>query len=350
VLCGVMTYEVVAPAALLSVLLYIRVTSRRTAVLAWIVDVVLVGAILTFITSGRQQQVGTLSFELSHAWLIAQQGADLWAGVLVPYGSVPTRIAVGALVVIALLAALVARLSPRTAVVRRDLLFWLAVLAAGVFAIAVGYAMFLPADDYYSPLTLGIGDRTNGFAAIGWALSVVALVRLFAILVFRDVRRSQIVIAAAVAIALCAVGVGYAQRLRAEADVYTASYKDQLTILGAMHTALPVPPRNSTIYVVRHVAWSGLGVPVFAQWWDLYGSVRLTYHDPTLWAYPIVPPTSSMSCGTRTVGTAPAPYGQSAPYGHAFVLDMATQQVTALTSQAICQSVVTATGVATPVA
>jgi hypothetical protein len=350
VLCGVMTYEVVAPAVLLSVLLYIRVTSRRTAVLAWLVDVVLVGAILIFITSGRQQEVRSVGSELSHAWLIAQQGADLWAGVLVPYGTLPTRIAVGALVVIALLAALVARLSPRASAARRDLLFWLAVLGAGVFAIGVGYAMFLPADDYYSPLSPGIGDRTNGFAAIGWALTVVALVRLLATMVFRDVRRSQIVIAATVAVALCAVGVGYAQRLRTEANVYALSFKDQLGILNAMHKALPAPPHYSTIYVVRHTAWTALGVPVFAQWWDLYGSVRLTYHDPTLWAYPIVPPPSTMSCGPRTVVTAPVPYGHPAPYGHAFVLDMATKQVTALTSQAICEDVVNATAVATPAA
>jgi hypothetical protein len=345
---GVMTYEVVAPAALLSVLLYLRVTGRRRAVRAWLIDVVLVGAILAFITSGRQQEVATVGGELSHAWLIVRQSVDLWAGVLVPYGSVPTRLAFGGLIVVALVAALVARLSSRSSVARRDLVFWLVVLGAGIFAIAVGYAMFLPADQYYSPATLGIGDRTNGFAAIGWCLAVVAAVRLAATVAFRDVRRSNSVIAVAVAITLSAIGLGYADRLRAEADVYTSSYRDQVAILDTLHRALPAPPHNSTIYLVRHTAWAGLGVPVYAQWWEFYGAVRLTYHDPTLWAYPIVPPTSSMSCGPRSVITSPREYGTPAPYGRAFVLDMATQQIVPLPDAATCRSVVLGVGVATP--
>ena len=306
------------------------------------------GAILTFITSGRQQDVSTLGGELRHVWVIVQQSVDLWAGVLVPYGSVPTRITLGALVVVALVAAVVARLSARGSLVRRDLLYWLAVLGAGVFAIAVGYAMFVPADQYYSPETLGIGDRTNGFAAVGWCLVVVALVRLLATIAFRDVRNSQIVIAAAVAIALSAVGLGYADRLRGESDLYLASFKEQTAILAVMHQTLPVPPHGSTIFLARHMPWAGLGVPIFAQWWELYGSIRLTYHDPSLSGYPIVPPTSSMACGAHAVVTSPAPYGTPARYGRAFVLDMAAKQIIPLTDRATCLSVTAALGIVTP--
>jgi hypothetical protein len=343
-----MTYEVVAPAALLSVLLYLRVTDRRRAVAAWIVDVVLVGAILVFITSGRQQNVATVGDELSHVWLIVRQSVDLWSGVLVPYGSLPARLTLAALIVVALVAAGVAWRSARGSLLRRELLFWLAVLGASVFAIAIGYAMFVPADPFYSPGTQGIGDRTNGFAAIGWCLLVVAVVRLAATLAFRTVARGQVIVAAAVAIALGLVGLGYADRLRAEADVYRASFKEEVAILDVMHRVLPLPPHNSTIFLARHVPWAGPGVPIFAQWWELYGSVRLTYHDPSLWAFPIVPPTSSMRCGARAVITTPAPYGGPARYGRAFVLDMATQQMIPLTDAAACRSVTASLGVATP--
>ena len=140
--------------------------------------------------------------------VIVRQGVDLWPGVLAPYGSVPARLALGALVAVAVVGALVAYLAPRAGVVRHDLTQWLAILGAGVLAIGVGYAMFLPADDYYSPETLGIGDRTNAFAALGWALVVVALVRLVATLAFRDLPRSALLVAAAVAVTLGAVGVG----------------------------------------------------------------------------------------------------------------------------------------------
>jgi hypothetical protein len=346
VLWGVMTYEVVAPAAVLSVLLYLRVTGRRRAVAAWLVDVVLVGLTLIFVTSGRQQQVGTFGDELSHAWVITQQSLDFWAGVLVPYGAVPTRVALGALVVVAVVAAVVARLSPAGSTVRRDLLRWLVVLGAGVVGIAVAYAMFLPADQYYSPATLGIGDRTNGFAALAWVLVVVAVLRLIVTLALRDIRRSELAVGVALAIAIAAVGLGYADRLRAEADVYAASFHDQQDILGVMHASLPHPPAGSTIYVVRHVAWTGLGVPVFAQWWDLYGAVRITYDDPTLWGYPIVPPASFLGCGSHTAVTTPAAYGGPPRYGHAFVLDMATRQMLPLTDRATCRRVTVATGVA----
>jgi hypothetical protein len=346
ILSGVMTYEVVAPAAVFSVFLYLRVTGRRRAVAAWLVDVVLVGAILIFVTSGRQQNAGTFGDEISHAWVIVQQATDLWAAVLVPYGAVPVRLALAALIVVAAVSAIVASLSSRDSTSRRDLLRWLAVLFAGIVAIALGYVMFVPADQYYSPATLGIGDRTNGVAALGWALVVVALVRLMATLALRDIRRSEIAVAAAVAVALAAIGLGYADRLRGEADVYAASFRDQSDILAVMHADLPRPPHGSTIYLVRHVAWAGLGVPVFAQWWDLYGAMRLTYDDRTLWGYPIVPPTSSIGCGRRAVETNPPAYGGPAPYGKAFVLDMATRTMLPLANQAACRRVTVAVGLA----
>jgi hypothetical protein len=351
VLCGVMTYEVVAPAALLSIVFYVRATpDRRRAVKAWIVDLVLVGGILAFVTSGRQQQVHSFGDEVSHGWLIFRQSLDLWPAIVAPYGAVPVRIAVGALIVVALAALVVARLLPRSDPARRDLLVWLGVLGAGVVAIAVGYAMFLPADDYYSPATLGIGDRTNGFAAVGWSLTVVALVRLAVTLVFRDVRRGRVVLAAGLALAVGAVGVGYAQRLRDEANVYVASFTAQQQILATMHATIPDPPHDSTIFLVRHTPWAGPGVPVYAQWWDMYGAVRLTYHDPSLWGYPIVPPVSSLACGATAVQSSPAPYGAPAPYGLAYVLDMSSGIATRITSRAVCRQPVAAVGVATPVA
>ena len=132
--------------------------------------------------------------------------------------------------------------------------------------------------------------------------------------------------------------------------MYALSFKDQQAILATMHQTLPTPPRNSTVFLVRHVAWAGLGVPVYAQWWDLFGAIRLTYHDRSLWGYPIVPPTSSMSCGVSSVKTTPGLYNTNAaaPYGRAFVLDMATKQMIALTNAATCRNVVAAVGVATP--
>ena len=59
----------------------------------------MVGATLIFITSGRNQHIGGIGDQLHHARLIAEQGADLWSRVLVLYGTVPTRLAIGALAV-----------------------------------------------------------------------------------------------------------------------------------------------------------------------------------------------------------------------------------------------------------
>jgi hypothetical protein len=348
VMAAVMTYETVAPAVLVSVLWYLQVTTWRRAVVRWLIDVVAVGAILIFITSGRQQTVGGIGAQLHHVRVIAQQGADLWSRVLVPYGIVPTRLAFGALLTVAAVSGIVAlSLSPSSAA-RRDLFRWLAVLGAGLVATVVAYAMFVPADVYYSPGSLGIGDRTNAFAALGWVVMLVAIARLLAILAFRDVARSRLVIMGAVALALIVVGAGYTDRLRTEADAYAASYHDEQAVLDTMRTTLPVPPHGSTIYLVRNIQWTALGVPVFVQPWDLIGAVKMVYGDGTLAAYPIAAPYATMHCGASSVSFTPAAYGAPVRYGRAFVTDMGTLTTTKIVDQATCQGLAATAGVAPP--
>ena len=346
VLAGVMTYEIVAPAVFLSVFLYARVTTRRRAVIAWLIDVVVVGLILIFVTSGRNQPIGSFGAQLHHAKIIALQASDLWSRVLVPYGIIPTRLAMGALVAIAVVSALVAAMLPPASTLRRDLIRWIGILAAGVIATALGYAMYVPADLYYSPGTIGVGDRTNGFAIVGWVLVVVALAHLLATLAFRDLVRSRVAIAAGVTVATLFVGVGYADRLRSEADLYVASWKEQQRILGVMKQTLPHPPHGSTIFLVRNIPWAAPGVPIFVQPWELLGTVKIIYDDPTLRGYPIPPPTVLLRCNPRTVSVTPAGYGKPVPYGRAFVTDMGTSTTTAITSADICRRITAAAGVA----
>jgi hypothetical protein len=350
VMASVMTYEIVAPAVLLSVLWYLQVTTWRRAVVRWLIDVVAAVAILVFITSGRQQTVGGIGAQLHHVRVMAEQGADLWSRVLVPYGIVPTRLAFGALLVVTAVSAIVALSLPRAAPARRELLRWLAVLGAGFVATAVAYAMFVPADVYYSPGSLGIGDRTNAFAGLGWVVMLVAVARLLAILAFRDLARSRLVIAAAVALALAVVGAGYIDRLRTESDAYAASYHDQQVVLDTMRTTLPRPPHGSTIFLVRNIPWTALGVPVFVQPWDLIGALKLVYNDGTLAGYPIAAPYAVMHCNAGTVSITPAAYGAPVRYGKAFVTDMGTQTTTPLVNRATCLRVSTTAGVAAPVA
>jgi hypothetical protein len=348
ILAGVMTYEIVAPAALLSVLLYLRVTSRRRAIIAWLVDVVLVGSTLIFVTAGRGQPVGSVSAELTHVRIIWDQGLVLWSQVLVPYGSTPSRVALGALLAVALVAGCVALALPRTSATRRDLVRWLGFLTLGAFAVAIGYAMFVPADPYYSPESLGIGDRTNGLAALGWVLVIVSLARLLATLAFRDLRRATAWVAVAVIAACALVGLGYSDRLRTEADAYAASFHEQARILGVMKSTLPHPKHGSTIYLVRQVPWAALGVPVFVQAWELLGTVKITYDDPTLSGYPIVAPTVTLICARTEVHPSLAAFGPPVRYGNVYVLDMGLQQTIAIHDQKTCQRVVSTAGVATP--
>jgi hypothetical protein len=55
-----------------------------------------------------------------------------------------------------------------------------------------------------------------------------------------------------------------------------------------------------------------------------------------------------MTCGVSSVKTTPGLYNGAAPYGRAFVIDMATKQMIALTNAATCRNVVAAVGAATP--
>jgi hypothetical protein len=78
--------------------------------------------------------------------------------------------------------------------------------------IGLGYIVLVPSNIYYVPLQVGIGNRVNIVAAIGYALVVYAAAKLVGMLVFRELLHSGQLIGTLATLIAVVVGVDYTRR------------------------------------------------------------------------------------------------------------------------------------------
>ena len=347
---AVLTYELVAPAAMAAGALYLVRAPRRRAVRAWAVDVVSLSVVIVIFTlrlfsilPGKDVHA-TLSRSkwAEHARLLFEQGHTLLARSIVPFGDPSDGIvfAVAAAVVVASLAFL-ARL-PSEHQLRSSLRRWLILAAVGLALLPIGWVLLIPSDLYYVPLQVGVGNRINVVAAMGCVLVALALAGLVGTLAAR-VRPEARGISSVVTMILAAVvAVGYAHDAARDQDSWRAATTAQNGILRSLSALLPRPERSSTVLTVGAPLFTAPGVPIFAAAWDLDGAVKLRYDDSSLSAHPISPG-SAFAC--RAGGFAfRAPYAktQVIPLRRAVVVDLARSRVAAVQSPRACTRVVTA--------
>jgi hypothetical protein len=344
---AVSTYEVVATVALCSVFLYAyhaglaheqRRESLKRALRRFVVDVVAIGAVLAWTVSQNGiTQVHSTGRGLTHAELIFDQGLSLLAQTAQPFGN-PTRTSVllpiGAVVLLGVLAW---ALRGPFASSRRELGHWLVIAIGGVAYAFIAWAVFIPADPYYSPLTLGLGNRVNVVAAIGLVTAVYAVVMVAGTLVFAAVRQRRMLATALAAIAALALGVGFTRRDSTDVTAWNLAARDQAFILRTLRQRLPTPAAGSTILTFGFTAWTAPGVPVFAASWDLNGAAELLYRNSSLNAYPMLVGSLPV-CGPASVYPAGSGYGPAfaKPYGEMYLVDIATGRVAAPRNRAQC--------------
>src|SRR5262249_48179473 len=186
---SILTYEIAAGPILLSVLVYRRVAPWRRAAYMWLVDLVVVVPILLLVTSKNGRGKLTFSQELHHVRTIADQGLTVLANAAAPIGSPKRDLVLAVIVARIACSAIVWRLLPQLDPARAELKRWLIVVPFAVLATALGWLIFIPADPYYSPLTLGVGNRTNALAAVGIVTLVYALAAMVGTLAFRGLPR-----------------------------------------------------------------------------------------------------------------------------------------------------------------
>jgi hypothetical protein len=274
---------------------------------------------------------------LDHAELILEQGLSVIAGAALPFGTPRKETVLTLLALVAIAGGLVAWLLPRGDTARGELRRWLLMIVAGVLLSAAGWAILIPADPYYSPLTAGLGNRSNVMAAFGIVLLVYSVAAVAGVLVFRGLPGWRGGAAGIAALAGVVIGWGYVDRTRDDIERWDMAYAEEQRILGLIRAGLPDPPDHSVVYLFGHPAFYAPGVPVFAAEWDLRGALKLVYRDPTLEGYPQM--SGGMACTATTVYPTGEGYGpaQGARYGRAFFVDAQTSTVLRVTDRRVCR-------------
>lgn len=334
---SILVYEIAAGPIVLSVLLYLVLARPRPALWRWAVDLAVVVPILMLVTREGERETGGLGDQADHAWRIADEGADVFSDSLFAWGSPPGDTALVVALGVCLAALAVARALPRGDAEREEIVRWLRWALGGLVAAAAGWLVFVPADGYYSPLTLGLGNRTNVLAAVGIVILVYSLLMLVARLAFRGVPGWGVRVPLVAALLGAVVGAGYVEQLDEDKHAWDEAYRAEQRILDVIAQNLPDPPDGSTIYTFNHPAFLQLGVPVFGATWDLNGAVRLHLRDGSLAGFPAFEGTTFVcrDDALHPEGNGYGP-GQGEAYGRAFFVDAGDGRVARIFDRRSC--------------
>jgi hypothetical protein len=341
---SVLTYELALIAICLTGALYVLYAPWRQAARRWAMDV---GAMaITVLVTSRTlpllpgtdaHQVSPLSQWAPHAKVIYQQGRYVLTAALQPFGAVHYNRVLAVAVVVILAALVLQSRLPDSDAARRQLRKWLLVVAGAVVGLVCSWVLFVPSDVYYSPQVAGVGNRINALAGVCICTLVFAVAMLVSAIVVRLVRRpSGWALAGALAL-IALVGIGYARQVDSDKAEWALASRLQTNELAVLHRAVPVPSAGTDLIVFGGPGYTAPGIPIFAASWDLNGAVQLSWHDPSLTAYPVLagdPP----SCGSANV-IPPAGVGYSAGvYGRTIFIDVRTGAAVPIHDRAQCMA------------
>lgn len=345
---SLLTYEVTLPLIAAATLLPIVGLPRRRAVARAVVHVAVLLITVVFVTlriipilhGHDPHQAGGLSADISHLKLIVNQSGFVFTSAAVPFRAPHRNVVVSLAIAIALVGAVIA-VSARDTGSRTEARRALALVTAGIVVGFLGYLTFVPADPYYSPMMPGVGDRTNVVAAFGYALVVVGLVSVLAVVAGLIVRWHSASVRAAMTVVLAVILIiGWARIAHTKLTQWNqASMAAEATLTRIRH-ALPHPPRGSTIVVTGEPLYGAPDIPIFATTWDLNGALELLYNDSSLRADPL----PHIACGGGSVTLLPGPGAVitgpiRVPYGGLYAINVANGTTIHATDRAECAKV-----------
>jgi hypothetical protein len=339
---SLLLYEIALPVMLASVLLYRFRVPWRVASTRWVADcgVLLPLALAVTRSSAAGTQQGDGMWD--HAAAIFDQAQTLLATVVLPLGS--DRWHVLALVAMVPLAAIAVRSRlPRDDPARATLRRWLTVVLAGLVVAGLGYAIYVPGIDYYSPMGLGIANRVNAVPGVGWVLVVYGIVRLAATMAFRGLASAPL-LGAGLSLAACVLlGASWVQATARDADAYERAYLEGARVLSLVQAAVPDPPEHSAIWTFGQPVEIRPGIPVFGNTWDFPTSLQLRYGTPAIAGYVGFPGTTFDCQADRIVpGGNPNYQGANAElfavgYGRTYFVDATTGRSQRIRTPAQCR-------------
>ena len=300
---SLLLYEVALPLMAASVLVYRLRVVWRPAIVRWLVDCALLLPLALLVTRSESSSWEAQASDgmLRHAEVFWDQSQTMLTAIVLPFGT--DRWFALALIALIPAAALVLLWQlPRLDPVRGDLRRWLLTIVGGLTVVALGYGIFVPAMDYYTPLGPGIANRINAVPSIGWVLVLYGLVMLAATMAFRGLPRARQVASGAAVLACIVVSASWLQIVDRDTDSFMRAYSEGQNVLGAVARAVPDPLPRSTIWTFGQPVEIAVGVPVFGNTWDMTSSVQLMYDDPTVESY-VGHPGTTFAC--RSDGIVP---------------------------------------------
>jgi len=299
---SVLVQEVALAVICGGLLLYLLITPRREAVMRWAADLVVLVPIAVFVTSRSSFERQDGAGMVEHAQAIFSGASTLFTSAVLPIG-VDGWFVLGAVLLVLGAAITVARsLRPEDAD-RAQLRVYLTATVAGLVVVVAGYAMYVPAIDYYTPAAYGIGNRVNNVASIGWALLLVSIVMIVTTLVGRVSLQSRRFAQAIALVALLLVALQYVDQLRTDAKRYQRAYTTGAAALATMQESVPKPPAGAMVWTFGQPIEQVPGIPVFGNTWDMTSSVQLMWRDSTIYSVPAYPDLQ-FDCGSGMVGPA----------------------------------------------
>jgi hypothetical protein len=342
---SILTYQVVAGAIFLSVLMYWPRVGRRRAIVLWAVDVFVVALtlglprLLTGSAGTTADPIIPLDEWLVHAKLMANQGLTLLTAVLVPFGGPHRNIVLPIALIVVCVGVLFAWRIRAEPALRRELRRWLLLVAAGGLVVAAAYAVYVPAPiNLYQPLGKGEENRVNVMASLGYAIIVYALAMVLSTSIVRLFHR-PLAWAPFTGLAIAAVVfVGYVHRTRQDIAAWDRAGDIQRQEIVDLRAA-GRPPAGTTIYAFGGTGATAPGVFAFRVTWDLNSAVQLLWSDATLHSYPIFMGTQMTCTATQVVPVGPANgdgVGQAADYHQAVFYDFYSGRQQRIVNQAEC--------------
>jgi hypothetical protein len=321
-------YEIVAPAVLLSVVLYRWTCGRGGEVWRWLMDAIPTVLVLVFYTQKFSGGGAHGTQLLTNVHTVADGAISVLGYTLIPDRETSRWLVFAGVVAIILPIALVKwafRKSPRQAEIGR----WLGPLLLAVVAIAIGYLMIVPAGERYPLYAPGVQNRTNCFAALGLCLLVVFLAAALASMVAAAVpglaqkARSELrgLLAGILVLGIFAV---YTVRITEDESRWTKAAEIQAQILAGSHAVVPSPPADATIFTSPYPGYSSPSLPIFGGGGnnDEVGAFKVSYGSDEMRAFPMIEGVG-VSCGRRYMSTADAGNSGTA-YGKAIFIDLRT--------------------------
>lgn len=341
-LVSILAYELTLPLILAAGLVYTLRVGWVEARVRWAADVcVAIAGGLWIGTHTTRTVSGGLSAYVDHGREIVEGGGTLVARTFLPVGESSRTGLMLSLVALLLAAGLVVYILRRPRIEAREgwgLRQWLVLALTGLCVAALGWAIFIPADPYYTPAIFGVTNRVNGLAGYGLVMLAYATVGVVFSAIAELLPPGRRFVAVATVFAAVLLGAAYLRTLDRHISLWESAYDTQRQGIATMKKRYPNLPEGTTVFTSGFPAYETVGVPVFAAVWDMNGMIKLEYDDGSLSAYPMLEGMSVVceaeGAGLQSPGSPPT----LAPYGKARFLNLGNGEATTPKTRRQCQA------------